>query len=376
MALVLTEDQQMLQETAKVFIADAAPVDEFRKLRDAGEVYNAELWQQMAELGWSAVAVPEAYDGLEFGITGLGLIAVEAGRHLLASPLSTTAAIGASALVLGKSEPARQRILPEIATGQKLIALAVDENNHHDPLYTSTSAQPSDDGSYVLDGNKVFVAEGNYADFYVVVARENGDPSADFVLLLVDASAAGVSKTAVKLMDSRDYANLEFSGVVVPESDVLAEGDEAEAVVQNIVDIATVMAACELYGCAQQAFEQTVQYLTEREQFGQVIGTFQALQHRAAHAFSQLQLLKSVILDALDAAERNRPDLAIAASHAKALANDTAQLITNEAIQMHGGIGLTDELNIGLYFKRVRVLRNSFGNTSYHRRRFARLSGY
>ncbi len=380
MALVLTEDQQMLKEAAKGFIADAAPADEFRKLRDAGEGHNAELWQQMAELGWSAVAVPEAYDGLEFGITGLGLIAIEAGRHLVASPLITTAAIGVSALILGDSEETRQRILPAVATGQTLVALAIDENNHHDPLYTSLSAKPVEDGGYVLDGNKVFVAEGNYADFYVVVARENGnssdDSSGNFVLLLVDANVAGLRKTAVKLMDSRDYANLEFSGVVVPEADVLAKGEAAEAVVQNIVDVATVMAACELYGCAQQTFEHTIQYLTEREQFGQVIGTFQALQHRAAHAFAQLQLLKSVILDALDAAENSRADLAIAASHAKALANDTAQLITNEAIQMHGGIGLTDELDIGLYFKRVRVLRNTFGNTSYHRRRFARLSGY
>jgi acyl-CoA dehydrogenase len=372
MALVLTEDQQMLKETAKGFIGDAASVDEFRKLRDAGEGYDPELWQQMAELGWSAVAVPEAYDGLDFGIAGLGLISVEAGRQLVASPLQTTAATGASALVLGKSEDARRRLLPEIATGETLVALAVDENNHHDPLYINTTATPAD-GGYKVDGSKVFVAEGNYANYFVVVAR---DASEKFVLLLVDANAKGVTRNAVQLIDSRDYANVEFSGVSVPADDVLADGDDAEAIVQTLIDIATVMAACELYGIAQQAFEQTVQYLTEREQFGQIIGTFQALQHRAAHAFAQLQLLKSVILDALDAAEKNRPDLAMAASHAKALANDTAQLITNEAIQMHGGIGLTDELDIGLYFKRVRTLRNAYGLSSYHRRRFARLSGY
>ena len=375
MALVLTEDQQMLKESAKEFLADAAPVDEFRKLRDSGEVYDADLWQQMVELGWSAVAVPEAYDGLDFGITGLGLIAVESGKHLVASPLLTTAAVGASALVLGRSEQARQRLLPKIAGGQATVALAVDEGNHHDPLYTNAAVHPAADG-FVLDGHKLFVAEGNYADFFIVLARENGDSPDKYVLLLVDANAAGVNKAAVHLMDSRDYANVEFSGVAVSQADVLAAGDEAEAVAQTIIDIATVMAACELYGCAQQTFEQTVQYLTERKQFGKVIGSFQALQHRAAHAFAQLQLLKSVVLDALDAIEENRPDLGMAASHAKALANDTAQLITNEAIQMHGGIGLTDELDIGLYFKRVRVLRNAFGNTSYHRRRFARLSGY
>ncbi len=375
MALVLTEDQQMLKETAKGFIADAAPVDAFRKLRDAGEVYDADLWQQMVELGWSAVAVPEAYDGLDFGITGLGLIAVEAGRQLVASPLLTTAAIGASALVLGKSEQARQRLLPEIAKGQALVSLAIDEGNHHDPLYTNARAKPAD-GGLVLDGSKLFVAEGNYADFYIVVARTGSESPGQYALLLVDANAPGVKRTAVHLMDSRDYANVDFSNVAISQADVLTEGDEADSVVQTIIDIATVMAACELYGCAQQAFEQTVQYLTEREQFGKIIGSFQALQHRAAHAFAELQLLKSVVLDALDAIEENRPDLPTAASHAKALANDTAQLITNEAIQMHGGIGLTDELDIGLYFKRVRVLRNAFGNTSYHRRRFARLSGY
>jgi len=372
MALVLTEDQQMLKEAAKGFISETAPVDEFRRLRDANEAYDAELWQQMAELGWSAIAVPEAYDGLDFGLTGLGLIAVEAGRQLLASPLQTTAAIGASALVLGKSESARKRLLPQIATGETFVTLAVDENNHHDPLYTTAKAV-SADGGYTLDGSKVFVPEGNYADFFVVVARDEAER---FVMLLVDASAPGVTKEAVQLIDSRDYANVQFSGISVSADDVLASGDEAEAIVQTLVDIATIMAACELYGIAQKAFEQTVQYLTEREQFGQIIGTFQALQHRVAHAFAQLQLLKSVVLDALDAAEKNRPDLAMAASHVKALANDTAQLITNEAIQMHGGIGLTDELDIGLYFKRVRTLRNAYGLSSYHRRRFARLSGY
>ena len=372
MALVLTEDQQMLKESAKAFITDTAPVDEFRRLRDAGETHSSELWQQMAELGWPAMAVPEAYDGLEFGLTGLGLVAVEAGRKLVASPLTATAAVGVTALVHGLSEDARRRLLPTVATGETLIALAVDELNHFDPNYTSATAKPLDAG-YVLDGNKVFVAEGNYADYFVVVAR---DTQGQFVLLLVDANANGVTRDRVKLMDSRDYANVEFRGVMCTSVDVLADGEHAENILRIIVDVATVMAACELYGIAQQTFQETVQYLTEREQFGQVIGSFQALQHRAAHAFSQLQLLKSVVLDALDAAEHNRPDLAMAASHAKALANDTAELITNEAVQMHGGIGLTDELDIGLYFKRVRALRNAYGLTSYHRRRFARLSGY
>jgi acyl-CoA dehydrogenase len=372
MGLVLTEDQQMLKETAKDFISDAAPVDEFRRLRDAGETHSPEFCQQMAELGWFAVAVPEAYDGLDFGLTGLGLISVEAGRQLLASPLLTTAAIGASALVLGQSEDARKRLLPQIATGETLVTLAVDENNHHDPIYTSTKAIATDSG-YALDGSKIFVAEGNYADFFVVVAR---DESERFVLLLVDANATGVTKNAVRLIDCRDYANVEFSSVNISTEAVLADGDDAESLIYTLVDIGTVITACELYGLTQQTFEQTLQYLTEREQFGQIIGTFQALQHRAAHAFTQLQLLKSVILDALDAAETNRRDLAMAASHAKTLANDTAQLVTNEAIQMHGGIGLTDELDIGLYFKRARTLRNAYGLSSYHRRRFARLSGY
>ena len=295
---------------------------------------------------------------------------MEAGRNLVASPLVPTAAVGATALVQGESEEARQRILPRLATGEALVAFAVDELNHHDPNYTSASATPVGDG-YVLDGEKVFVAEGDYAGHFVVVAR---DPDGKFAVLLVDADA--VTRRPVSLMDSRDYANVVFADVGVARENVLVEGDGAEALVRTLVDVGTIMTACELYGLAQQSFELTIQYLKEREQFGQVIGSFQALQHRAAQAFAQLQLLRSVVLDALDAAEKMRPDLAIAASHAKTLANDTAQLISNESIQMHGGIGLTDELDIGLYFKRIRTLRNAYGLSSYHRRRFARLSGY
>ena len=374
MSLVLTEDQLMLKEAAKSFFADQSPVSEFRRLRDAGEVCDADLWRQMADLGWPAIAVPEAFDGLEFGVTGLGLIAVEAGRQLVASGLLTTSAVGVLALEHGSSDSARQRLLPRIAKGDAFLALAVDEGNHHDPAYTHTIARPAEDG-YILDGQKSFVAEGGYADFLIVVARRDGGAE-DFVVLLVDANAPGITRSSVRLMDARDYANIELAGVSVTAENVLADGEDAGIFMQKIIDTATVFAACELYGCAQQAFEQTVSYLTERKQFGRVIGSFQALQHRAAHAFAQLQLLKSVVLDALDAVERDRPDLPMASSHAKALANDTARLITNEAIQMHGGIGLTDELDIGLYFKRVRVLCNQFGNTPYHRRRFARLSGY
>jgi alkylation response protein AidB-like acyl-CoA dehydrogenase len=372
MALVLTEDQLMLKEAAKTFIADLTPVDAFRRLRDAGETHDAGVWTQMAEMGWTAIAVPEAHDGLEFGLTGLGLLAIECGRQLVASPLLPTAAAGVSALVRGHSKSARARLLPRIVAGEALLALAVDEGNHHDPDDLASKAR-RDNGGFVLNGRKSFVAEGSYADFLVVVARDDDGGS---VLLLVDANASGVTRRKVSLMDARDYAEIEFNEVAVAAENVLAEGGEAVGIVQNVIDTATICTACELYGCARETFEQTVGYLGEREQFGQPIGSFQALQHRAAHAFSRLELLKSVILDALDAAERGRPDLPLAASHAKALANDTAELVTSEGIQMHGGIGLTDELDIGLYFKRVRTLRNLFGNSNYHRRRFARLNGY
>jgi alkylation response protein AidB-like acyl-CoA dehydrogenase len=374
-ALVLTEDQQMLHEAARSFLADAAPVDEFRRLRDAGEAYSPDLWQQIVELGWTAIVVPEEHEGLDFGVTGAGLIAIEAGRNLLASPLFTTGAMGATALADGASDAARARLLPGIAGGEILATLAVDETNHHDPSTIRCAARRSGDG-FTLDGSKLFVPEGSYADQLVVVARDGEGDAAPFLVMVVDASADGITRKPVRLMDGRDYANIEFAGVSVSASDVLAEGDAAEVLVGRLLDIGAILAACEMYGCAQRSFEQTVQYLTEREQFGQIIGTFQALQHRAAHAFTQMQLLKSVVLDALDAVDRGRPDLAIAASHAKALANDTARLVTNEAIQMHGGIGMTDDLDIGLYFKRVSVLRNMYGNSSYHRQRFAALSAY
>lgn len=372
MSLVLNDDQLMLQEAARNFLAEKAPVTHFRRLRDAGETNDPELWRAMVELGWPTVAVPEEFGGTGFGMTAQGLIAIEAGRNLVTSPLQTTAGIGVAALLHGANDAARRTLLPKISAGDCCIALAVDEGNHHDPLTTAVTARPAGAG-YVLNGTKACVAEGNHADYFVTIAR-NSD--GHLALLLVAAGAAGVMRTPVRLMDSRDYANVDFSDVSVGDDSVLADGESADSIIAKVIDIATVIAACELFGIALETFERTVQYLKDREQFGRAIGSFQALQHRAAHAFAQLELLKSVILDALDAVDCDRKDLPLAASHAKALANDTAQLVTNEAIQMHGGIGLTDDLDIGLFFKRARVLRNTYGLSAYHRRRYARLSGY
>jgi alkylation response protein AidB-like acyl-CoA dehydrogenase len=371
-ALVLNDEQQMLKDAAKRFFSESAPVSQLRSLRDSRDDagFSRELWQSMVEMGFAGTLIDEAFGGSAFGSVGMGQVFEQAGRNLSASPLFSSGVLCASLIALAGSEQQQAELLGAIASGSLLMALALDERPRHAPSVIETRAEPTSDG-FVLNGSKRFVVDGHVADKLIVVAR-----MADGLgLFLVPRDAAGVSLERRIMADSRNAAAVRLENVRVAEADRLAVGDAQQAL-DRALDLANAQLAAELLGISLEAFERTVAYLQERKQFGVVIGSFQALQHRAAHMFSELELVKSVVLKALTALDAADPDAASLVSLAKAKSCEVAELVTNEAIQLHGGMGMTDEFDIGLFIKRARVVQHLLGDYRFHADRFARLRGY
>ena len=382
MSLVLSEDQQLLRDSAKAFVDQNAPVSILRGLRDSKDErgYDQGLWQQMLELGWAGMAIPEAYGGFDFGYGGLGVVLEESGRTLVSSPLIASVLLGASAINVLGSETQKSELLPKVASGEMLLALAIDERPHHRPSRIETSAA-KEGSEYVLNGCKTFVLDGHIADKLIVVARTSGDRDAEtgISVFLVDANAQGVSINRSAMVDSRNSAMLSLNDVRVAESARLGEEGGAFAGLSHVLDIARIGVAAEMLGSVLQAFEITLDYLKQREQFGVLIGSFQGLQHRAAEMYSEIELCKSAVrgaLSALDDESRPQEDIALLASLAKAKLSEVATLVSNEAVQMHGGIGMTDEYDIGFYMKRARVASAFLGDALFHRERYATLSGF
>lgn len=382
MSLVLSEDQQLLKDSAKAFVDQNAPVSVLRGLRDSKDAqgYDQNLWRQMLELGWAGMAIPEAYGGFEFGYGGLGVVLEESGRTLVSSPLIATVLLGASAINELGSDAQKSEFLPQVVSGELLLALAIDEKPHHRPCRIETSAVKSGEG-YVLNGCKTFVLDGHIANKLIVVARTAGaiDDEAGLSVFLVDAAAEGVSINRSWMVDSRNSAMLSLNDVKVGADALLGAEGDAYSSLTRVLDIGRIGVAAEMLGSMQQAFEITLDYLKQREQFGVLIGSFQGLQHRAAEMYSEIELCKSAVraaLAALDDADKNDADIAEFASIAKAKLSEVATLVSNEAVQMHGGIGMTDEYDIGFYMKRARVAAAFLGDALFHRERYASLNGF
>lgn len=379
MALVLNEEQRLLQDTAREFLAKNSPVDALRKLRDDNDPqgYTQTLWEEMATMGWASIILPETYGGLEFGFLGLGVVLEETGRTLTASPLMASGVVGASAVLLGGNESQKQTLLPAIAAGNLTLALALEESHHHRPTQIATRADQQGE-KFVVNGSKCFVLDGHSADKLIVVARTSGaqDDASGLTLFLLDRDAPGVTCTRTSLMDSRNSANISFENVSVSADNVLGDIGDGWTVLEPVLDRGRAAMAAEMMGCALEAFDRTVEFLKEREQFGAFIGSFQGLQHRAAHMQSEIELCRSILLQTLSTVDDAPDQLPLMASLTKARLNELVKLITNEAVQMHGGIGVTDELDIGLFLKRARVAMQIFGDTGFHNDRYATLSGY
>ncbi len=380
MGLVLTEEQTLLKETASQFFQEKLPVSNLRKLRDEknADGFDRGTWKEMADLGFAGVLVPESYGGTEFGPVGLGVILEQAGRTIAATPLLSTVLLGTTAIQLGGSQTQRQDYLPAIAAGETIIALAVEEGPHHNPTHIATTATADGDG-FKLSGSKTFVIDGHVADTLIVVARTSGEvgDSSGLTLFLVNTEGTdGLEITRTIMADSRNAANVTLKDVSVPASAVLGGVDGGWDVLEPVLDAGRIGVSAELMGLIQEAFDQTLVYLKERTQFGEPIGSFQALQHRAAEMFAELEVCRSVVLDALSALEERRNDVPSLASLAKARLSEASKHITNECLQMHGGVGMTDEYDVGLFMKRARVAAATFGNAGFHRDRYAGLDGF
>ena len=369
----------MLRESAQAFLQQSAGVPLVRKLRDQSSTigYSEELWTQMAEMGWPAVLIPEQYEGLGFGLAGMGQIMEQAGRTLASSPLFASAVVGASLIEQCGSESQKNQHLQAIAEGRLKLSLAVDEGAHHAPARIRTRAE-SVDGGYQIQGSKAYVIDGGFADLMIVAARTSGadEDTNGISLFLIEPDSEGVEIETTVMVDGRNSAQVRFNQAAVSADAMLGTDGHGYAALMNTLDRANALLAAELLGIAVECFERTNQYLKERKQFGLLIGAFQALQHRAAHLWSEIELGKSVVLHALQALDAGHENGSKLASAAKAKLCEIAELATNEAIQMHGGIGMTDEFDIGFFIKRARAAQMLYGDYHYHADRFASLNGY
>jgi alkylation response protein AidB-like acyl-CoA dehydrogenase len=376
---ILNEEQSMLRDAAKAWVAEKSPVTAFRKLRDSGSAdgFDPAAWKEMCEMGWAGILIPEAFGGSGLDMLTMGLVLEETGRTLTASPLLSSAVIATSALLIAGSEDQKREWLPKLAEGNAIGTLALDESAHHAPSRVALTAAKDGKG-WKLSGKKIFVQDGGAANVFIVAARTSGNPgdAAGTTLFLVKADTAGLSRQKLKSVDSRGVANLEFENVTVGADAVLGTVDQGFAVLEFVLDRARAGLAAEMLGASVQSFEVTLDYLKTRVQFGQAIGTFQALQHRAAKMFTEIELTRSCVEAALVGIDKSANDIPALASLAKATASELWHLVSNEMVQMHGGIGMTDVHDAGLYLKRARVAEALFGGASFHRDRYATLMGY
>ncbi len=381
MPMILNEEQNMLKDSAKDFCSSNTPIDQLRKLRDDDnpDGFDRATWKSMVELGWAGIPWPEEHGGLAFGYKGLGVVTEETGRTLAASPLFATVWLGGTAINVGGSDAQKSELLPKVAAGELLLALALEESHRHNPYGIATTATESG-GGFEVSGEKTFVLDGNVADKFVVVARTSGSAGDrdGLTLVLADASADGITVTRTKMADSRNAANVSFAGVKVGADAVVGEVGKGADVLDATLDIARIGISAEMLGSLQECFERTVAYLKEREQFGVPIGSFQALKHRAADMFCEVELSKSCVLEALTALDeaRGTEEVAKLASLTKAKVGETFHQVSREGIQMHGGIGMTDEFDIGFFIKRAAVTEQTLGDVNYHRNRYGELEGY
>ena len=375
MGLVLNEDEVMLRDTAEGFFAEKAPVKALRNLRDERDEtgFDRGLWKEMAEMGFAGVIIEEEHGGVDMGYMAAGLIAEQMGRNLSASPFLSTAILAATALREGGSDEQKSNWLPKIAGGDAIIALALDEGTKHNPAGTAATAEKSGNG-FKLNGHKAMVIDGHVADALIVAARtREGEGDAEGIsLFLVDPKTKGVSTERTIMVDSRNAARIDLDDVEVSGDALLGSLDEGMTVMNKVLNAGRAAVAAELLGAGSQAFESTVTYIKERKQFGKIIGEFQALQHRASHLYSEMEIARSAVLAALTALDSNDPKSDLICSMAKAKLGSVAKLASQEGVQMHGGVGMTDEYDIGLFMKRIRVLQELFGDAHYHMNGYAK----
>lgn len=378
MVFVPSEEQRQAADVAVRFFGDRAPTSLLRRLRDENAPlhFDPAVWAEMGSLGLQAVALGEGDGGIGLGFVAMGRILLEGGKTLAPSPLFATSVLGASVIECAGTSEQRERYLPLVAEGALTLCFAHEESAHHDPELVATRATQND--TFRLSGSKRYVLDGDIADKIIVVARTSGEERDQDGLsfFMLDREMPGVSITSLSTVDSRSIAHIDFTDVVLDEASLIGTQDAALPAFERVLDRARACMAAEMLGIALELFDRTIAYLGQREQFGVKIGSFQALKHRAAQMFTELELSKSVVFAALHAIDEAAADAASLCTLAKARLNDTLNRVSNEAIQMHGGMGVTDELDLGLFLKRARVAAQCFGASPWLRQRYAMLNGY
>ena len=375
--MILTDDQRMLQDVVRPFMAEEGAIKlQLRHWRDTGckDGFGHELWKQIAELGLTGILVPESAGGAGLGQVESNLVLEEIGRNLTPSPFLTTSVAAVRAL---EGSAHAERWFPGIVAGETVAGLAIDEGKAHDPAATALEAKRQGNG-FLLNGTKQFVVHGASADLLLVAARTGGGPgeSKGITLFAVPRDTAGVAVENVALADSSKAARLTLSNVAVDADAVVGEVDDGWLPLSRGLNAGRAGAASELVGIATGASEMTFDYLKQRKQFGRLIGEFQALQHRAAHLYGEIEIARAATLKAAQLLDAGDPRAELMTAVAKAKAGKVARLAVQEGVQMHGGIGMTDEHDIGLYMKRQAVLDELFGGPRFHAGEVARLSGY
>ncbi len=379
MALVLTEEQTLLRDSARGLISDKAPVAHLRQLRDAKDEtgFSRDLWKTFAEMGFSGLLVPEDFGGSGLGCVEAGIVMEEIGRTLMPSPFLATSVLAASALSRGGSAAQKSEYLPKISAGALLAALAIDEGAKHRPLQTKMQAVRSGNG-FKLSGDKAFVVDGHTAGLLIVAARTAGSAgeAKGLTLFLVNPKAKGIATERTVMVDAHNAARVEFDTVEVDADSVLGEVDQGGALLEGVLNVGRGAVASEMVGLGEEVFGRTVAYLKERKQFGKAIGEFQALQHRAAQLYIDIEITRAAVLKALQALDADLDNAGAVVSVAKARAGTTATLAVQEGVQMHGGMGMTDQFDIGFFMKRARVCQELFGDSNFHADQLARAKSY
>ncbi|MBO6609064.1 acyl-CoA dehydrogenase family protein [Altererythrobacter sp.] len=379
MPLYHNEDQAMLAETASQFMAEEGSIAKQLRHwrdRDCKDGFGHALWKEMAELGFTGILVSEEDGGLGMGHVEAGIVLEEIGRNLTPSPFLTSSVLAATALSEASDE-LRGRYLPGLVAGESVFAVAIDEGAKHRPERIACKAEKSGNG-FKLSGKKDFVVQGASSDMIIVAARTSGSDTDEdgITLFAVPMDAAGMSHDAVRLVDSSMATHTTFDNVELDGDAVIGEVDGGREVLNKILNAGRVGSAAEGVGVARGAMDMTVDYLKQRKQFGKLIGEFQALQHRAAHLYSEVEIARAAVIKAQQLLDGGSEKADLMVSVAKAKVAKTAGLAVREGVQMHGGIGMTDEYDIGLYMKRDRALQEFLGDAYYHTNRVAELSGY